>query len=80
MLAPPPFVPVAPPPSTAAPPTAEPRPAARVENAPLEGPVPSWVPDAGRLTIVGAPDLARNLGIAPAAGLADASAGGSIAP
>jgi hypothetical protein len=46
-------------------PVAPPSPASPAP-ASLEGPIPSWVPEAGRLTIVQAPDLARNLGLAPA--------------
>jgi len=39
----------------------------------LEKPLPDWVPESGRLTIVGASDLARNLGIVDE--LDDAGAG-----
>jgi len=65
------------PPSAPAAPMVDERAAARTEDASLEGPVPSWVPDAGRLTIVQAPDLARNLGLVAAP---DAAAPNAAAP
>src|SRR4051794_567204 len=33
--------------------------------APAPAPLPSWVPASGRLTVVEAPDLAKNLGLVP---------------
>lgn len=47
-------------------PTAAPLPAPPPARHIWEPPLPSWAPDAGRLTIVGAGDRDKNLGVVPA--------------